>query len=136
MHVVNLGPHEISAEVAARFDVKVQQGKEGLPLPESDMFKQGVGGSLGAFVMGTLEQQKRLPRATKNLKLGEWPVYTDIISGKSPGRTRADQITHYRTIGNWGVQFSSVGGLVYRKAKAAGLGRDLPTEWFLQDIRN
>ena len=46
-----------------------------------------IGGSLGAFVMGTEEQQKRLPRATKNLKLGEWPVYTDIISGKAPGST-------------------------------------------------
>lgn len=136
MHVINLSPHEISAAVAARFDVKVQQGKEGLPIPESAMFKQGIGGSLGAFVMGTEEQQKRLPRATKNLKLDEWPVYTDVISGKAPGRTHRDQITHYRTIGNWGVQFSSVGALVYRKAKAAGLGRELPTEWFLQDIRN
>ena len=136
MHVVNLGPHEISAAVAARFDVKVQQGKEGLPLPESDMFRKGIGGSLGAFVMGTEAQQARLPRATKNLKLDEWPVYTDVLTGKAPGRTRPDQITHYRTIGNWGVQFSSVGGLVYRKAKAKGLGRELPTEWFLQDIRN
>jgi alanine dehydrogenase len=136
MHVVNLGPHEISAEVAARFDVKVQQGREGLPLPESEMYRKGIGGSLGAFVMGTAEQQKRLPRATKNLKLDEWPVYTDVLTGKKPGRTRDDQITHYRTIGNWGVQFSSVGGLVYRKARAAGLGHALPTEWFLQDIRN
>ncbi len=136
MHVVNLGPHEISAEVAARFEVKVQQGKEGLPLPESDMFRKGIGGSLGAYVMGTEAQQKRLPRATKNLKLGQWPVYTDVISGKAPGRTSPDQITHYRTIGNWGVQFSSVGGLVYQKAKAAKLGHELPTEWFLQDIRN
>jgi alanine dehydrogenase len=136
MHVVNLGPHEISADVAARFDVKVQQGKEGLEIPESNMFRKGIGGSLGAFVMGTEEQQRRLPRATKNLKLGEWPVYTDILSGKVSGRTSPDQITHYRTIGNWGVQFSSVGALVYRKAKAAGLGRSLPTEWFLQDIRN
>lgn len=136
MHVVNLSPHEISADVAARFDVKVQQGKEGLPIPESDMFRKGVGGSLGAFVMGTEEQQKRLPRATKNLQLDEWPVYTDIISGKAPGRTSNEQITHYRTIGNWGIQFSSVGALVYRKAKAAGLGREIPTEWFLQDIRN
>jgi alanine dehydrogenase len=136
MHVVNLGPHEISAEVAARFDVKVQQGKEGLPIPESDAFKQGVGGSLGAFVMGTPEQQKRLPRATRNLDLGEWPVYTDVLTGKAPGRTSNEQITHYRTIGNWGVQFSSVGGLVYRKARDAGLGHELPTAWFLQDIRN
>ena len=136
MHVVNLGPHEISADVAARFDVKVQQGKEGLPIPESELFRKGIGGSLGAFVMGTEAQQKRLPRATKNLKLDEWPVYTDIISGKAPGRTSDEQITHYRTIGNWGIQFSSVGALVYRKAKAAGLGRELPTEWFLQEIRN
>ena len=136
MHVVNLGPHEISAEVAARFDVKVQQGREGLDIPESAMYRKGIGGSLGAFVMGTEDQQKRLPRATKNLKLGEWPVYTDVISGKAPGRTSAGQITHYRTIGNWGVQFSSVGGLVYQKARAAKLGHELPTEWFLQDIRN
>jgi ornithine cyclodeaminase/alanine dehydrogenase-like protein (mu-crystallin family) len=88
------------------------------------------------YSMGTEEQQKRLPRATRNLKLDEWPVYTDVLSGKAPGRAARDQITHYRTIGNWGVQFSSVGALVYRKAKAAGLGRELPTEWFLQDIRN
>lgn len=136
MHVVNLGPREISAAVAARFDVKVQQGREGLPLPESDMFRHGVGGSLGAFVMGTEAQRKRLPSGTKNLRLDEWPVYTDVLTGKAAGRTRDDQITHYRTIGNWGVQFSSVGGLVYRKARAAGLGRELPIEWFLQDIRN
>ena len=136
MHVVNLSPHEISAEAATRFDVKVQQGMEGLPLPESHGFRKGIGGSLGAYVMGTEEQQKRLPRATKNLKLSEWPVYTDVLSGAQPGRTHADQITHYRTIGNWGVQFSSVGGLIYRKARAAGLGHELPTEWFLQDIRN
>ncbi len=136
MHVVNLGPHEVSAAVAARFDVKVQQGNEGLPLPESAMYRKGIGGSLGAFVMGTEAQQQRLPRATKDLKLAAWPVYTDILCGKAPGRTHNDQITHYRTIGNWGVQFSSVGGLVYHKAKAAGLGRELPTEWFLQDIRN
>ena len=136
MHVVNLSPHEISAETAARFDVKVQQGMEGLPLPESHGFRKGIGGSLGAYVMGTEEQQKRLPRATKNLKLSEWPVYTDVLRGAQPGRTHADQITHYRTIGNWGVQFSSVGGLIYRKARAAGLGHELPTEWFLQDIRN
>ena len=86
MHVVNLGPHEISAEVAARIDVKVQQGKEGLPLPESDMFRKGIGGSLGAYVMGTEAQQKRLPRATKNLGLDEWPVYTEVLTGKKPGQ--------------------------------------------------
>ena len=39
-------------------------------------------------------------------------------------------------MGNQGLQFAAVAGLVYRKAKAAGLGREIPTEWFLQDIRD
>jgi len=32
--------------------------------------------------------------------------------------------------------FAAVGGAVYRKAREQGLGRELPTEWFLQDIRD
>jgi len=135
-HVVNLAPHEISSAVASRFDVKIQQGKEEINLPESRQFRHDVGGGRGVYVMGSEEQIARLPRADKKLKLNEWPVYIDVITGKAPGRTSPEQITHYRTTGNWGVQFSSTGGLVYEKAMAAGLGRDLPTEWFLQDIRN
>jgi ornithine cyclodeaminase/alanine dehydrogenase-like protein (mu-crystallin family) len=136
MHVVSLTSHEISAAVAGRFDVKVQQGNEEIDLPESDTFSRELGGGRGVFAIGSEEQLKVLPRAKKGLRLKEWPVYTDVITGKAAGRTSPEQITHYRTIGNWGVQFSSVGGLVYERAKAAGLGRELPTEWFLQDIRN
>jgi len=136
MHVVNLAPHEISARVAERFDVKVQQGREELPLPENDMFSHTIGGGRGVYVIGSEAQRARLPRTTKSLKLSEWPTYTDVKSGRVPGRTSDTQVTHYRTIGNWGLQFSSAGGLVYEKARAAGLGRELPTEWFLQDIRN
>ena len=65
-----------------------------------------------------------------------WPTYTDVISGKAKGRTSEKEITFYYTVGNWGVQFSSVGGLVYKLAKAQGLGMPLPLEWFTQTIRN
>jgi alanine dehydrogenase len=136
MHVVNLGSHEISSAVAARFDLKVQQGREVMPLPQTETFRHDIGGGRGVYVIGTEAQRSQLPRARAKLKLEEWPLYTDVLTGKAQGRTRDDQITHYRTIGNWGVQFSSTGGLVYEKARAAGLGRELPTEWFLQDIRN
>jgi alanine dehydrogenase len=137
MHVVVLTPREITPEIVERFDVKVQQGREDLPMPETERFRKGISGSPGAFVAGTAEEQERLPKPKKaRLPTEDWPVYTDVISGKAPGRTRDDQITFYYTVGNWGVQFSSVGGVVYRKAKAQGLGQDLPLEWFLQDIRN
>jgi alanine dehydrogenase len=87
-----------------------------------------------AFVAGTPDEMRRLP--AKTMEAGFYPDYSDLITGKVPGRTSAEQITFYHNLGNQGLQFSSVGGLVYRKAKVAGLGREIPTEWFLQDIRN
>jgi len=35
-----------------------------------------------------------------------------------------------------GIQFASVGGATYRLVKDRGLGREFPTEWLLQDVRN
>jgi hypothetical protein len=35
-----------------------------------------------------------------------------------------------------GNQFWALAGRVYELAKAKGLGREIPTEWFLQDIRD
>jgi alanine dehydrogenase len=35
-----------------------------------------------------------------------------------------------------GLQFSSVGGWVYQQAVKQKKGREIPTEWFLQDIRD
>ncbi len=34
------------------------------------------------------------------------------------------------------MQFVTVGSLVYDLAKQARLGREVPTEWLLQDIRD
>lgn len=34
-----------------------------------------------------------------------------------------------------GPQFSAITAAVYERARAAGVGRELPTEWFLEDIR-
>ncbi len=136
-HVVALKPSELSAEIVARFDVKIQQGIEVLPVAETERFRKGISGSPGAYVAGTLAEQERLPKAKHaRIQTESWPIYTDVISGTAPGRTNDEQITFYYTVGNWGVQFSSVGGLVYRKAKEAKLGIELPLEWFIQDIRN
>jgi len=35
-----------------------------------------------------------------------------------------------------GLQFAAVAGKVYQLARERGLGREIPTEWFLQDIRD
>jgi ornithine cyclodeaminase/alanine dehydrogenase-like protein (mu-crystallin family) len=60
----------------------------------------------------------------------------DIAAGKVKGRSSADQITYSERGNLQGAQFYAVAGKVYELAKRAGLGRQIPTEWFLQDIRN
>jgi ornithine cyclodeaminase/alanine dehydrogenase-like protein (mu-crystallin family) len=137
MHVTMLGPREISREVLARCDVKIRQGSGGLKLPESERVLAERGHSPMAFVAGTADEMRRLPaKTTQGGFGGDYPDYCDLVTGKVPGRTNDTQITFYHNLGNQGLQFSAVGGLVYRKAKAAGVGREFPTEWFLQDIRD
>ena len=60
----------------------------------------------------------------------------DLVSGRAKGRTSPDQITYSERGNLQGTQFHAVAGKVYELAKQAGLGREIPTEWFLQDIRD
>jgi ornithine cyclodeaminase/alanine dehydrogenase-like protein (mu-crystallin family) len=60
----------------------------------------------------------------------------DLVQGRAKGRTSADQISYSERGNLQGAQFYAVAGKVYEAAKRAGLGRGIPTEWFLQDIRN
>ncbi len=85
--------------------------------------KHGDGRSARKKGHGVLLPEKRISLA-------------DIISGQSKGRTSRDQITYSERGNVQGAQFFAVAGRVYELAKAAGLGREIPTEWFLQTIRN
>jgi ornithine cyclodeaminase/alanine dehydrogenase-like protein (mu-crystallin family) len=58
----------------------------------------------------------------------------DLLVGKVAGRTREDQITLFNNNTGAGTQFAAVGAAVLKRAKAMGLGRELPTEWFLEDV--
>jgi alanine dehydrogenase len=137
MHVSMLGPREISEAAFERFDVKIRQGVGGLRMPESDNVQAEIGMSPMAYIGGNDEERKRLPAKVLGGGFGgDFPDYCDLISGKAQGRTRDDQITFYHNMGNQGLQFSAVGGPLYLKAKREGLGHEIPTAWFLQDIRD
>ena len=137
MHVVAIGPQDLASDCEARFDAVVVQGDETLDLPIKGAFQGNLGHSRNAFVAGSPEQQARLPQTPRKVRSGRrWPLYAEVLAGTAEGRTSPHQITQYRPVGNWGLQFASCGALVYREAMARGLGRQLPTEWFVQSIRN
>lgn len=149
MHVTNLGRREMPDAAAERFDVVIRQGTAGLQMKQSERFQAERGLSPAAFIGGTPEQMKRIPaRNTQPGFGGDDPEFNDrgrgsskpdfaaLVSGKTAGRTSPDQITFYRNVGNQGLQFSAVAQVVYRKAIDQKLGQEIPTEWFLQDIRD
>jgi alanine dehydrogenase len=149
MHVTNLGRREMPDAAMGRFDVVIRQGTAGLQMKQSDRFQAERGLSPAAYIGGSVEEMKRIPARNPQPGFGgDDPEFRDrgqgadkpdiaaLMTGKTPGRTGRDQITYYRNVGNQGLQFSAVAQLVYRKVKELGLGREIPTDWFLQDIRD
>ena len=138
MHVTNVGGFELDAEVGERVDVAIRQGVSGLPIAaDAERVERGRGHSPVAYIAGSEEEMKRIPPATERFAGDRrHATFADLANGAAPGRTSPNDITLYLNTGNQGLQFAAVGSIVYDKAKAAGLGRELPTEWFLQDIRD
>lgn len=64
-----------------------------------------------------------------------YPEIGDLIAGNVPGRTEDKQITFFLNNVGTGVQFASMGYSAYRVAKEKGFGHEIPSDWFLQDIK-
>jgi ornithine cyclodeaminase len=62
----------------------------------------------------------------------------DLVAGAVKGRASlpegADQITVFNNNTGAGTQFAAVGAAVLKRARELGLGRELPTDWFTEDV--
>ena len=63
-------------------------------------------------------------------------TFADIVNETGRGRMSADQISYSERGNLQGNQFWALAGRIYELAKAQGVGREIPTDWFLQDIRD
>jgi ornithine cyclodeaminase/alanine dehydrogenase-like protein (mu-crystallin family) len=62
------------------------------------------------------------------------PTLSDLLAGRIKGREHDRQITGFVNNIGMGAQFAAVGKKVYDAARAKGLGRELPGDWFTQDV--
>jgi alanine dehydrogenase len=58
----------------------------------------------------------------------------ELLSGRIAGRSSENQITVFNNNTGAGTQFAALGSAVVKRARELGLGRELPTEWFLEDV--
>jgi ornithine cyclodeaminase/alanine dehydrogenase-like protein (mu-crystallin family) len=93
-------------------------------------------GAEAAVVAGNAEEIERIANPKVDIFSKEFPLLTDVMSGKLKGRTDKNQVTFFANSGTQGLQFAATAGYVVREANKRGLGQQIPTEWFLQDIRD
>lgn len=74
-------------------------------------------------------------RREKPRDWSRFPEIGDLVSGRARGRSRPDEITFFLNNIGTGVQFAALGYAVYRRSRDLGVGREVPTEWFLQDVK-
>jgi len=136
MHVIAIGGRPDDA-ARQRFDVTLRLGTAPAPVGRPELATADE--YLGYMARPDAEvwQRRRLgKRAPVVTGLGADVMFADIVSGKTPGRTSERQITYSERGNIQGAQFYAVAAAAYEAAKKRGLGRELPTEWFLQDIRD
>ena len=75
------------------------------------------------------------PLQDNDIECGGAPELGEVIVGKRRGRQSATEITLFLNNIGLGTQFAAVGTTIYEAAKAKGLGREIPTEWFLETVQ-
>ena len=62
------------------------------------------------------------------------PALKELVTGKVSGRADAHESTCFLNNIGVGLQFAAVGAAVYSEAKEKGIGREIPTDWFLETV--
>lgn len=63
-------------------------------------------------------------------------TFADIVNNTGRGRTSVEQISCSERGNLQGNQFWALAAHIYELAKQKSIGREIPTDWFLQDIRD
>ena len=119
--------------------ISIVSGDEGMPRRELDneVFRRAA-----LVVAHTKEGARRQPQGdlweaveAGILKWEDIPDLCELVAGRRGGRANADDITVFKNNVGLGLQFAAIAPRIYELARAAGIGRELPSEWFLQDMK-
>ncbi|MFB3886777.1 MAG: ornithine cyclodeaminase family protein [Thermodesulfobacteriota bacterium] len=129
-HLTSIVPSDFDEEAWQKSDFIITSGpmgQEGFNTLRSKNEKLSSVFSSGDYNKTEGERAKRYRKKIHFL--------SDMLMGKAPKRTSADQTTMMNKNWGLGIEFASVGKLVYDRARADGIGKEVPTEWFSQTSR-
>jgi alanine dehydrogenase len=123
LHISSIKRPEVEVAAVKRADLVVLHSNDGTPM---HLFTKGV----------TIPEKRENKgwMLAEEIEFDRLPTLPQVIAGLGPARTKPHQVTCFLNNLGLGYQFAAVGALVYRKAREAGLGHELPTDWFTEDV--
>lgn len=126
MHISCVKPCELDARTYQRADPLIIHWREAKP------FQIAIGverQKIPDIAEGWLH-----PLTREDAAIWDLPTIAQLVNGQHPGRTRDAAITCFCNNVGLGLQFAAVGSEVLARAREARVGREIPTEWFLEDV--
>lgn len=72
--------------------------------------------------------------ASRSFDFSKSPKLPEMLAGAAVGRASDDEVNCFINDLGLGLQFAAVAGVAWHKAKEAGIGHELPTEWFTETV--
>jgi ornithine cyclodeaminase/alanine dehydrogenase-like protein (mu-crystallin family) len=126
MHVSCVKPCELDPETYRRADPLVIHWHEAKP------FQIAIG--VDRQSIPDVAEGWQHPITRKDEAIWDFPTLSQLVNGQHPGRTKEDAISCFCNNVGLGLQFAAVGSEVLARAREARVGREIPTDWFLEDV--
>jgi len=123
MHLSSIKRPELEPAAVRRADCVVIHTREGAP---THVVASGVSVPEASAGRGW--------RLLEEIDFTTLPELKDLVAGTVPGRSAPEQVSCFLNNLGLGFQFAAAGAAVYRNAVRRAVGRELPTEWFTQDV--
>jgi ornithine cyclodeaminase/alanine dehydrogenase-like protein (mu-crystallin family) len=126
MHVSCVKPCELDAVTYRRADPLIIHWTEAKP------FQIAIG--VDRQTIPDVAEGWQHPLTREDCAVWDFPTLSELVNGRHPGRTSDEAITCFCNNVGLGLQFAAVGSEVLARAREARVGREIPTDWFLEDV--
>jgi ornithine cyclodeaminase/alanine dehydrogenase-like protein (mu-crystallin family) len=131
-HIVTVG-RRLDEEAFKRIDRSLRFGNATSVIGQRAILDEHV-----AYVTPKISGGKQVgesPGFRRDVDPAKTIYLKDLLDG-APGRESPDQITYSERGNIMGAQFHAIAGHIYELAKERGIGTEVPTELFVQDVRS
>ena len=135
-HVTCIKELEIGEDVLARCAAVVVHTRHGKPA--NYIIGQGEDPIYDHDPQQGIEGAYKEPRGklgVGSIDLSGLPDLGDLVTGRVSLPPKGNMTCFINVMGQ-GVQFAALGSLALERCRARGLGREIPTDWFLESVHN